>query len=239
MSQFVDNTLGIDGGAFYDPSSGNTAIQSFGPSGCISIEDQNDYAFAVFDPNTGHAFIRSGDTISGSMRVESVCGELFFDDGFFNNYTLSEPGERELVDLYQKHSIVGNFNEIANKVSFSASPGFTWGKSGVVTSSTYLLNDSVPSNKTGRRNFLSNSELVYIYTSNELSTTYSIDIIEHDKVTFTVLGTYTVVSDYGDDFYVSGVYLTTGKELAVRISPSSANNPKEVVAGVLIKGDLL
>lgn len=112
MSSFVDDTLGIDGGAFYDPSNGNTALQSFGPSGCISIEDQNDYAFGIFDPNSGNAYIRSGDTISGSMRIESVCGEIFFGDGFFHNYTLTETSERSLVSGYENYSIVGNFNEI-------------------------------------------------------------------------------------------------------------------------------
>jgi hypothetical protein len=238
MAFFVDDLYGIQGvGVVRDPRNGHTSFESCGPSGMMTVEDQNDYYYSWWNPNDGTVLHRSGDSISGTMRVQSVCAELMFDDGFFYNYSLTNPNDRVLNSFYQKHSIIGNFNEIANKVAISASPGFTWGRSGNVPPGTWLLNDSVPSNKSGRMVFLNSASLMKVFVTNEKNTTYSIDVYEHDKTTYTLLTTVTVTANYSGTFTITGVNLTTGKELAMKVSSGSANTPKEVVAGVLIKGD--
>ena len=119
-----------------------------------------------------------------------------------------------------------------------ASPGFVFDKSGSVPPGTYLLSGSNPSNITGPWIYLYEALIFYIFVSNQLSTTYSIDIIEHNKVTYNTVQTVTVTAAYGNKFYFpSGVSLTTDWELAVRVSSTSANSPKEIKVGMLILGE--
>lgn len=234
MSSFVDDTVGILVGVARDSYSGNTALQSFGPSGCISIEDPYDYPFAVFDPNTGRCFIRSGDMISGNFTVESVCAELVMSDGFSKNYTLTQPSERSLDPFYQNYSIVGNFNEISNKVAISASPGFTWGKSGAIPSNTWLLNEGVPSNKSGRTIFLHNAEIVEFFVSNELPNTFDVELWEHNGVIYNLLTTISLTAQRTKTEGVTGVSPTYGYELATKVVNGSAKN---ITCGILMVGE--
>jgi hypothetical protein len=130
MAFFVDDLYGIQGvGVIRDPRNGNTSLESTGPSGMISVEDQNDYYYDLWNPNDGTVLHRSGDALSGTMHIQSVCAELIFDDGFFHNYTLTQPTQRSLVSFYQKYSIVGNFNEIAHST-----------KSGIVAAGSFSGN---------------------------------------------------------------------------------------------------
>ena len=48
------------------------------------------------------------------------------------------------------------FIDPAEQIANSASPGFTYGRSGNLPSSTWLLNDTVPCNQSGRVNYLNN-----------------------------------------------------------------------------------
>jgi len=116
----------------------------------------------------------------------------------------------------------------------SASPGFTWGKSGNLISGTWLLNDTVPSNKAGRRNFLENAEVIKVFVSSENTDTFDISIYEHTgSGTEVLVGTVSIVAARSGDFDVTWS-ITTGKELAVQVSSGSAKN---VQVGILIAGD--
>lgn len=123
--------------------------------------------------------------------------------------------------------------ELANTVDTSASPGFTWGASGNTTSGTWLINDTVPSNKAGRSIFLTNATLEYVFVRCELATTIDIEVYEHDGVTYTLITTVTLTATRAGDFPIASLPLTTGKELAMKLSSGSAKNP---VVGCVLKG---
>lgn len=123
--------------------------------------------------------------------------------------------------------------EVANTVDTSASPGFTWGSSGNVTSGSWLLNDTVPSNKAGRSIFLTGATLEYVFVRCELASTFSIEVYEHDGTTYTLITTVTITAARAGDFPVASLPLTTSKELAMKLSSGSAKNP---VVGCVLKG---
>ena len=149
MAFFVDDLYGIQGvGVVRDPRNGHTSLESCGPSGMITVEDQNDYYYSWWNPNDGTVLHRTGDAISGNMHVQSVCAELIFDDGFFHNYTLTQPLQRSLSSFYQNYSIVGNFNEIVKA-----------NKSGIVLAGSFSLNPK---------------QATVVFTTNFPDTNYSI-----------------------------------------------------------------
>ena len=123
--------------------------------------------------------------------------------------------------------------ELANTVDTSASPGFTWGGSGNVTANSWLLNDTVPSNKAGRAIFLSNATLEYVFVRCENATTFNIEVYEHDGATFTLITTVTVTAARIGDFPIASIPITTGKELAMKLTNGSAKNP---VVGCVLRG---
>ena len=121
-------------------------------------------------------------------------------------------------------------------VSDNASPGFTFGKSGNVPSNTWLLNDTVPSNKSGRAIYLYNPSLEAVYIRVEIAATFDIEIYEHDGTTYTLKHTINVVASRAlDTILTSPVTLTQGKELAVKITNGSAKNP---VVGCQLRGTM-
>lgn len=123
--------------------------------------------------------------------------------------------------------------EVANEVDTSASPGFTWGSSGNVTSGSWLLNDTVPSNKAGRSIFLTTATLEYVFVRCELASTFDIKVYEHDGTTYTLITTVSIAAARSGDFVIASLPLTTGKELAMQLANGSAKNP---VVGCVLKG---
>ncbi len=124
--------------------------------------------------------------------------------------------------------------EVNDSLDVSASPGFTWGKSGNVTANTWLLNDSVPSNKAGRAIFITDATLEAVFVRCELAATFDLEIYEHDGTTFTLIETVNVVASRSEDFIFGTPFsLTTGKELAIKLINGSAKNP---VAGCVLRG---
>lgn len=136
-------------------------------------------------------------------------------------------------DQISSENVQGAIENLCQQVDTSASPGFTWGKSGSVPSGAWLLNDTVPSNKAGRRIFLSNATLENVFVASENIDTFDLEIYEHDGTTFTLLTTVSVVSSRGGSFPIASVSLTTDKELAIKLSSGSAFNP---VVGCVLKG---
>lgn len=118
----------------------------------------------------------------------------------------------------------------------SASPGFNWGRSGNANEGTWLLNDTVPSNKAGRTISLIGSKLIKIFTANENISTYVIGIYEHDgdSINLTLIDSITVTTARGFT-KISSVDITNGKQLAAKVISGSAKN---VQVGVLLTGNL-
>ena len=127
-----------------------------------------------------------------------------------------------------------NISQVPESAGTGSSPGFGFGRSGNSSSGAYLLNESVPSNITGRPVDLDNSRIIQISVSNQNINTFTIEIEEHDGTTFTSLGTFSVTSQRSQKFSGLNIVLTPGKEIAVKISAGSAKN---IVVSVYVKGD--
>ncbi len=128
---------------------------------------------------------------------------------------------------------------LKNKISTNASPGFTWARSGATPANTWLLNDSVPSNLSGRTNFLSSAQMVRVYIANQDATAgIVLGIYEHsgDGIGMTLLGTVTTAATRSNTFTVAW-NLTSNKQLAIQVDSTSVA-AKNIVVGVLINGSL-
>lgn len=129
-----------------------------------------------------------------------------------------------------------NVQGAIEEIGASASPGFSFGRSGNLGPSTVWLScESVPSNKAGRYVYINNAEIVRVFVSNEIMSTFTLEILYHegDEVGLTSLGTVTVVSARGGDFVVSW-NVPTSNQLSVRLISGTAKN---VVAGLELKGN--
>jgi hypothetical protein len=115
----------------------------------------------------------------------------------------------------------------------SASPGFTWGRSGTVGTGVYLLNDNVPSNVSGRVVALTQPTIRKILVTNGSVGTFTLTIQEHDGVTYTNLTSVSLSSQRTATFSVE-IPVTTGKQLAIKVTSGSADNP---VVGVILDGN--
>lgn len=124
--------------------------------------------------------------------------------------------------------------ELAQTLSTSASPGFSFGRASNVNSGTWLQCESVPSNKSGRYVYINNAVIEKIFISNETISTFDIEIYSHEgnEVNLTLLYTASVTSSTGGGFSV-GVSVSTGKQLALRLSSGSGKN---LVCGLELSG---
>lgn len=131
-------------------------------------------------------------------------------------------------------------NEAIDKVLentiVSTSPGFSWGRSGNTTNGTWLLNETVPSNISGRTFPLHNGILYEVSVSNENANTFNIEIYEHDKITYTLLATISLVSETSKTQSFTGINITRGKEIAAKVTGGSCKN---VVVQALFKGSTI
>ncbi len=125
--------------------------------------------------------------------------------------------------------------ELDDNAAVSASPGFTWGRKGRSNTGTWLKNDDVPSNRSGRTTALLSSPVITrIFTATDKLDTYDLSVYEHDgdEINLTLLTTVSVTSSRVGDFGVN-VSVTNGRQLATRVTSGSAKN---IVVGVILKG---
>lgn len=118
-------------------------------------------------------------------------------------------------------------------------PGATWGRSGNCPPDTWLLNETVTSNKTGRVVFLYNAVIKRIFVGNKDATVRDISVYSHDgdEINLTLIMTVTTAAARSEDFSVS-YPVARGKHLAVRIGSLSSNAAKEPLVGILMDGTL-
>jgi hypothetical protein len=145
------------------------------------------------------------------------------------------PFDPDNCDVIDSENVQDAIDELCNEVITSASPGFTWGDSGNVTSNSWLLNDTVPSNKAGRLIYLTNPALETVFVTNQNINTFDLEVYEHDGTTFTLITTVSVVAARSGTFPVSSLALTSGKELAVKLVNGSGKN---VVVGIQLSGTI-
>lgn len=125
-------------------------------------------------------------------------------------------------------------SQVPESAGTGASPGFSFGRSGNAGSGTYLDNESVPSNRTGRPVDLDGARIVQVSVSNQNSNTFTIELEEHDGSAFTSLGTFAITSARSGKFANLSIPITAGKEISAKVSSGSAKNP---VVTVYVKGD--
>ena len=123
--------------------------------------------------------------------------------------------------------VQGAIEEVNDKVNASASPGFSFGRSGNVPSDTWLYRPGgVPSNTTGIPMAITGPSVVLVAVGNENVSTFNIQVYEHegDEVNLTLIGTVSVVSARTGVFSVN-FPATSGRQLAIKLSSGSAKNP--------------
>lgn len=126
--------------------------------------------------------------------------------------------------------------EVNNNVQTSASPGFSFGRSGNVSSNTWLNCEGVPSNKSGRYVYINSAYVTRVFVSSEELDTFTLEVFYNDKggLGLVSLGTVTVTADYGDAFSVNWA-VPTDTELAIQLTTGSAKN---IVAGLELRGSV-
>lgn len=153
---------------------------------------------------------------------------------------LRNPDQSGNPGIITSTDVQNAIEELSRLVQVSASPGFTWGRSGSVVANAYLLNDSVPSNTSGRVIFLSSAVIQKIFVANQNATAGIVfNIYTHDGngINLTLLGSVTTTAARTHTFTVS-YSVALNKQVAVRVASGSvtATNP---VVGCLIRGSIV
>jgi hypothetical protein len=160
-------------------------------------------------------------TIDGYLRTEN--SGIFIVDSYAYNFNNDF---QVSTDGYGTAYI--SLSDTANQLS----PGFTWGRSGTTNAGAYLLNDTVPSNLTGRIVSL-NAYIVEVFVANELANTFDVAIQKRiGPSTFATLVTISLVSQRlkTQSVFVS---VNDGDELVALVSSGAAKNP---VVGLVLQG---
>ena len=133
---------------------------------------------------------------------------------------------------YTATDVQAAIEELNTSFLTTSTPSFSWGKSGNINNPTYLLNDTVPSNISGRTVLLNGCSIIKVTVACEGLNTFDISIIEHDQSTYTTLATLSIVNQRSQTFTTS-IPLTTGKQIAVQLS---GGNSKNLVVGMVLRG---
>jgi hypothetical protein len=128
-------------------------------------------------------------------------------------------------------------DNLYNRSVTSASPGYSYGRSSTVNAGAYLLCETVPSNISGRWVYLNSANITSVYVSNELNTTWKIEVLYHtgNETGLTSLGTVTITSAKGGAFSVMWP-VPINTQVAIRVALDTANSPKNVVCGLELSG---
>lgn len=156
---------------------------------------------------------------------------------YISQVAQSVPFDPTVQNVLTSTDVQSAIDELASGGGNTASPGFTWGRSGVSNGGTYLQNETVPSNVAGRTVIINNAKITDVSIANELSTTFTVEILEHDTTTYTSLGTFTVTAAKSARFSTT-INITTGKQLAVKIADATANSAKNIVVNIVLRGTI-
>ena len=138
----------------------------------------------------------------------------------------------DVTCLTDAENVTEALQEICDRIANSASPGFTWGRSGSVIPGTWMQNDNVPSNIAGRTVGLEGASIKKIQMANGAVNTFTLDIYEHDGTTYTLLHTVTFSAVRAEEQDLN-IAVTKGKQLAIQLGTGSADN---LEVGLLLTG---
>lgn len=130
-----------------------------------------------------------------------------------------------------------NVQDALEEVGNSASPGFSYGRSGLIGVNTWLLNETVPSNRTGRTVSISSPVVKKVAIANRNISSFEVTFYEHEgnSVNLNTLGSVNVVNSRSAEFTVS-VPVTQNKQIAVRLTDISSGTVRDLVVGLIITG---
>jgi len=156
----------------------------------------------------------------------------------FNQHAASTPLDNTTIDcLDTAETVQEGFEEMCIKlgnINNTSTPGFSFGRSSNVNNGTWLLCETVPSNKAGRYVYINNAVIETVFVGSETISTYDLEIYAHDgdSVNLALLGTVSIVSSRGGAFSL-GQAVATNKHLAIKLVNGSARN---IVAGLELSG---
>ena len=162
---------------------------------------------------------RNGVELEDREEYSLDADQLYFD-----------PSNGDLIS----EDIQGAIDELQNTVAISASPGYSFGRSGNLSANTWLRCEGVSSNRAGRYVYINNAVITRVFISVEDIATFDIGVYSHDgdRINLTLLTTVNVVASRGGEFTVN-IPVANGKQLATRILNGSAKN---AVAGLELRG---
>lgn len=132
-----------------------------------------------------------------------------------------------------------NVQDALEEIGASASPGFSFGREGSAGSGTWLRRPgNIESNRTGVTIPITNPKITTIAVGTENIATYDVGVFEHDgnSINLTLLTTVSVSSSRAETFDGLSVSATQGKQLAVRVTSTSAGNPTNLGVDIVLTG---
>lgn len=150
-----------------------------------------------------------------------------------SNYSTTQPALGTPFDNTTNGFASDNVQGAIEEIGASASPGFSFGRSGNSNAGTYLNVDSVPSNQAGRIVPLTSGFITDVFLTCQTNATCSLQIQRRVGNTFTTIYTISLSNERKKTESVSGVAVSLGDELCVRVSSGSISN---VVFGLIIRG---
>ena len=135
---------------------------------------------------------------------------------------------------FTSEDVQAAIEEVNNTLAVSASPGFSFGRSGNVPANTWLNNETVPSNKAGRFVYITGATVTRVFVSSENIDTYDVQVYWHegDEINLTLIGTVNIVAARGGAFTVN-FPVPDNKQLALKVVNGSAKN---IIAGLQLQG---
>jgi len=125
---------------------------------------------------------------------------------------------------------------VRQRSGVSASPGFTWGRSGNVPDGAYLLHQSVPSNISGIPVPLASGVITTIFFEQEITTTF--DLVIFTKPSMAVVFQHTFVAASSGVYIIpiaSRPFISNADRLGMQIVNGSVKN---IIAGLLAVGTI-
>jgi hypothetical protein len=207
-------------------------------------------AYQIFQGTTAGQVINLGDATQYFKEGQS----FFIVNESDNTLTIEDAGNNTLFEVRPNFSAIAVLEEngtaegqwrfllfLDNTLEFvsnSASPGFTWGRRGQVSVGTWLINEDVASNNTGRRVLIDNPVVARVSIDNDRVTTYTLEFFEHDGALTNLisLGTLSVTGARGNTFDLN-VPVTQNKQIAVQLQTFTGTRPRNIVVGLVLRGD--
>lgn len=167
------------------------------------------------------------------IQYDATSGDLIGDFYLFSKPLASEVSYDNTSSGLTADNVQAALDEVGNTAAVSASPGFTWGGSGTKNAGTYLLNDTVPSNLSGRSVPLASGVISSVFVALSEAGTVELVIQKRSGGSFVTIGSIALTAERVKIDATLNAAVTYGDELAVKIESGSCKDP---IVGIVIKG---